>query len=365
MPRKLKKALIHRISLCPRGANKMPTFYKSEEGVDTIQMLTKADMDEGLLTAVAYAPNIVDAHGDVASAEVIKQMAYDFPLGDQGINIRHGSDTLEKEKARVVESFIIQKGDSRFTDMKDYDGNPVNVTGGWAVVIKIDDEELQKQYRDGEWNGVSIEGQGFFEKSDDSQGVEKLLSFFKSLLGQDTNTQEGDLDMKADEVQKMIDTSAEKTMTGVKDLLKEAGLIKETTKDGDKKTPEAPIFKGDMSNEDDRKAHRKALAIWKAETEIEDPVERFDAIEKIEKEFADSNDDELDRAAGIEKEDTDEVKDLKRRLHKAQKRSNQGTEDVKKSDDDYDFAGTGLTKEDADHFADARDFVKDWEGDDK
>lgn len=371
----IKKAKIKRISLCPRGANQMPVLYKSEDNSVSFDPLIKADIDQGLLTSIVYVPNRPDSQGDWASAETIEKMAHDFLTDHEGINIRHGNTVLTKEQAKVVESFIVQKGDPRFTDIKDYSGQPVDVTGAWAAVIKIDDDELRQAYREGKWNGVSMEGPALLDaakQEDEASLIGKFANMLKSLLGQDSNSQEGELDMKPEDVQKMIDDSATKTMDGVKGLLKEAGLIKDKDKSeqndisttvAKSDTIEAPVFKGDMSNEDDRKAHRKALAIYKAKTTIKDPVEQFDAIEKIEKEFAE-NTDELDKAAGVEKEDTAEVKDLKRKLHKAQRSSNQSTTDntVAKSDED-DSGMTFLSKDQRDLVSDAQKAAKAFNGD--
>ena len=54
----------------------------------------------------------------------------------------------------------------------------------------------------------------------------------------------------------------------------------------------------------------------------DDPVAQFDALEKIEADFAEGNKD-TDAEAGIEKEDSSEVKTLKRTPLKAPKPSNQ------------------------------------------
>ena len=168
---RIVKANITHLSLCPRGANRMPVIWKSGDilELDTIVKASEKFDEDGLLTAVVYAPEVEDAQGEIASAEVIKDMAYGAHRNGLKVDIRHDQKELKKEDAHIVESFLIQKGDPRFTMFKTYEGEVVDVTGGWATVIKIDNAELRKQYRSGEWNGVSMGGTAkrILEKSED------------------------------------------------------------------------------------------------------------------------------------------------------------------------------------------------------
>lgn len=354
----IKKARIRRISLCPRGANQMPVIYKSEDNTVRFDPIIKADMEQGLLTALVYVPNRPDSQGDWAKSDVIKEMAHSSFLEMEGINVRHKDSVLKPEQAQVVESFIVQKQDPRFSDVKDYSGNPVNAEGSWAVVIKIEDESLRQAYRDGEWNGVSMEGEAFLDTQKEESLLQQFTSLFKGLLGQDNKTsQEGETEMDPKEIAKLVkETTVE--------VLKENGLLKDTKKEDDKKEKKpAPVFKGEMSDPACVKAHQKALAIWKAETELEDPVELFNQLQKIETEYAEDTE-ELDEAAGVKKEDSPEVVKLKRELHKAQKASNQSgkkTTTAKEDEGEWDDS-MGISKEQADLAADAKNSVKDFYG---
>lgn len=163
---KIKRASISFISLCPRGKNCMPVLYKSQmpdenEHLVKAQFLTKIGEDfaeQGELLAVVWAPDVPDTDGDFAEADVVKAMAHDYMRNGGQIDVRHDGAALAKERAFVAESFIVSKGDERFSDFTDYDGEPVDVTGSWAVVLKILDPELRKEYREGGWNGVSMFG---------------------------------------------------------------------------------------------------------------------------------------------------------------------------------------------------------------
>lgn len=152
----------------------MPVLYK-EDGTIELQTLVKQG-DEGELLAVVYAPENEDSQGDIASAEVIKDAAYAAMQAGVEIDIRHDLKAVGRDKAYVAESFLIQKGDVRFADFKDYGGNPVNLEGAWATVIKLEDEELRKQYRDGAFQGVSMFGKAELEVLEKQDPIESFLS---------------------------------------------------------------------------------------------------------------------------------------------------------------------------------------------
>jgi hypothetical protein len=221
----MKKARAQFISLVPRGANTLPTFYKSEDGFE-IRTLLKASDDAGEITAVVYAPEVTDSQGDVASADVIKDMAYAFQKEGGQLDMRHDGKIIDKTRAYVAETFIVQKGDERFSSMKDYAGKPVDVTGAWAVVVKVEDPELRALYREGGWQGVSIGGFGEFEAPEGtSMTKEELAGAFEAL--------------------------GKQLLEGLKQaapapVTKEAPAV-------------VPVFKGDPSDLKAVRAHRQAL----------------------------------------------------------------------------------------------------------
>lgn len=150
------------LSLCPRGVNWLPVLYK-EAGAENVrfELLTKASEkfdEEGLITALAYVPERRDAEGDIASPEVVREMAHSFAKEGIKLDLRHNEAAVTKDRAFVAETFVVQKGDPRFANWKDYDGKAVDPTGAWGVVIKVEDPVLRKAYREGAWNGVSLGG---------------------------------------------------------------------------------------------------------------------------------------------------------------------------------------------------------------
>jgi len=338
--RRIKKARIKHISLVPRGANQLPVIYKSDDDI-RFATIIKDNIEEGELTAIVYAPETRDSQGDIASAEVIKEMAHDFAKNGEGIDIRHDGQTVDKDKAYVAESFIVQKDDERFSDTRDYDGNPVDVTGAWATVIKIDDESLRQEYRDGKWNGVSMGGTAVVE-------AEKT-----------GKSPKGEIEMTKEEMQALLKENNEAVLTTVTTTLIKAGVLPdpEATEDPKAKPDPAPVFKGAMNSEADRKAHKKRLAIWKAEQDhADDAVALFEALEKIEEEFAEA-DPAIDKEAGIEEDDSPKVKELKRELAKERRASNQPVEGDGDNTNN-DLISGGISKEDRDLIKDAQRSVR-------
>jgi len=268
--RQILKAKIGFISLCPAGANTIQTMYKSADGDKNIdlQVLSKDMTEQGELLCCVYAPDMEDSQGDQASAAVIKDFAYDFAKNGGEIDIRHNEKPLSKEDIFVAETLIIQKGDERFGEMEDYDGDPVDVTGGWGVVLKVENEELRKLYRSGEWGGVSMGGMMLARDTSDESNVEKILkTIFAPLLKlrkQETEVmKDTDLKQVADVVAKAFDERDKATAKKAE----EAKVAKE--KADKEKTDETklglgmtePVLKADPTEEDVAK-HRKNLAIY-------------------------------------------------------------------------------------------------------
>lgn len=387
--RRIRSASITTISLVPRGANQLPVLYKDGDHCE-FDTIIKGNMDKGEIVAVVYAPEVRDSQGDIASSDVIKEMAYDFAKKGLGsIDLRHDGKVLSKDKAFVAESFIIQKGDNRFSGMKDYSGKDVDVADGWAVVVKVNDEDLRTKFRKGEWNGVSMFGSATVEaeKADDEEGglmaLVRLLGRTVGLgKGEDNKTNNGDLDMDAAELNKILDTRDAKLLSGVATLINKSqvtdevrkaadikdtdspevvalkiDLHKEKTKNANGGTPSGgdaakdkdeplvePVFKGDFSDEDEVAAfelEHKKYTILKGVNK-KDPVQVRKAAAEIAKLDAsvEGNEDGEDGD-----EDDDEAPKVKKHEGSRQPRTNQpvsGTKD-----------GTKISKEDKKSLSDA------------
>lgn len=179
--RRLVEVNVAFLSLVPVGANNLQAIYKEDTGAFEVMALAKLG-ENGELLAVVYAPEFRDSQGDIASADVCKQMAYSFAKNGAQIDVRHDGKPVGRERAFVAENFIVQKGDPRFAGMKDRKGTPVDPTGGWAVLLKLEDPELRKPYSAKEWGGVSLGGTArvvLTEKEEWDMDAKELLEILK------------------------------------------------------------------------------------------------------------------------------------------------------------------------------------------
>jgi hypothetical protein len=298
--RQILKAKIGFISLCPAGANTIHTVYKGDGGNKNIELATLSkDMTEkGELTCVVYAPDMVDSQGDTATAEVIKDFAYDFAQKGGNIDIRHNEEPLSKEDIFIAESTIIQKDDSRFADMKDYNGDPVDVTGGWGVILKVENEDLRELYRSGDWGGISMGGMMLAkDTSIEAKALkllEKILSPLSKLKRQETDMPFTEKDLKdvAIVVNKTLDDREEATAKKTKEAAEK--LAKEKKEKGEEKKLglgyTAPVLK-DGANDEDRAKHLKQLMMFDLSKKV-DPESATDtfAFEEKCREIAKSTD---------------------------------------------------------------------------
>jgi len=306
--RRIKKVTVQQLSLCKRGKNRLPVLYKSEDGSAHLQAMVKAldDFDEkGELLIVGYAPELRDVDGDIADADLCREMGHSFMREGAKLDIRHDGNIIERQKAYVAESFTIQKSDERFANWKDYDGTPVDVTGGWGALIKIEDPALRALYKSEGWNGVSFEGPAIVveEQPDWANRLTKAVDFIKGKLGI-TEPGEPD-DMNAQELEAALKKSNEGLLEGLKGILVPAQAApKPEPKAGD-----PLVFEGDPLKKEDVAAHQQKVRLAKMDWNDEAKVSAYLA--------------ELEKAQGPGDDDDDDDADDERPLRKADRRSEQ------------------------------------------
>lgn len=288
--REILKAMISHISLCPRGANQIQTMYKADDGHEeniVFDTIVKDMTEQGELLAVVYAPDMVDSQGDTASAAVIKEAAYMFGAEGKGIDIRHNEKVLSPEKAYVAESFIIQKGDPRFADTKNYEDEVVDVTGGWGVVFKIEDEDLRSKYRSGEWGGISMGGMMVATNKEDSIGVQ-LLKAIKGIGKKETKhktnkSETEDMELTKENLETIAKIASDAIVAANKEAEEKAAeKLKKEQEAGDIGIKfDEPILKAGATDED-RLKYRKCLEMFEMAKTVKskDPRARFDFDEK-------------------------------------------------------------------------------------
>jgi len=312
----------------------MRCLYKEADSSIEFNPLIKVDMEKGELTAVVYAPERRDAEGDIASADVIKEMAYSFQKNGGKIDIRHNEKPLTIEQAYVAETFIIQPHDPRFSDFEE------DVAGGWGVLLKIDDPELRQLYREKKWEGISLHAPQALleiEKSNDEEIslFQKLKDFFAP-----KNTQE--IEMTKEELILNNKTLVESIVEGLAKVLKPAEtktLVEET----EEKTEEI-TFEGDRLNKEHVERHLKKLRQHQLikSVNFNDPKEvenYYKTLSKSDDKSKENKSEETpktnDKITALEKQ----LEDAKAELAKEQKKSGQNPtqEELKKTERDQNI----------------------------
>ena len=107
---------------------------------------SKVDPDQQIVTAVVYAPEEVDAQGDIISEEEIQKMMYGFMRHYQAFKEMHEHPT----DAFVLESY---QAPVDFTL-----GAELVKKGSWIMTSQIEDEDLWERIKSGEITAYSIGG---------------------------------------------------------------------------------------------------------------------------------------------------------------------------------------------------------------
>lgn len=298
----------------------MRTLYKSD-GSAEFRALTKAVVgEEGAVLAVVYAPDRPDADGDFAEAPVITEMAHSYLKGGAALDIEHDGVKLTKAQAYVAESFIVGQGDQRFENWLDYDGQPVgDLTGAWATKIKLETPELRKAYADGDFDGVSLFGPAVVEQVDPLTAPERVAA----RLGKSKSL------MDKEQFQAMLAAFAEQNANLIKALAPGgAAPVAPALSDAQKAelakaaafTEPVPAFTGDVNSADDLTAYEGALRAYGLRKAAAEGTLTPEMVAEMRKAVTAVQPTDAD--AGIEAQDSAEVKELKRKLFKAQSGSN-------------------------------------------
>jgi hypothetical protein len=165
--RKLKTIDVNFISLVDKGANRKKLIFKSLPDTTplfekTVQ-IKKYDEDQRIVFCIVYSPDEVDTQGDIATAEVIKEAAYNFMRCARTNNVDKQHDFIPDE-GFVAESWIVKENDSIFPD---------EPAGSWAVGIKVENDETWQSVKNGEITGLSLAGLAVIEDSQNNSPAEK------------------------------------------------------------------------------------------------------------------------------------------------------------------------------------------------
>jgi crotonobetainyl-CoA:carnitine CoA-transferase CaiB-like acyl-CoA transferase len=179
--RRLKKVEANFISLVGKGANNKIIIYKSAndslgEKLQKQIEIKKIDEDQHMVYGIVYSPDEIDLQGDLASADVIKDMAYNFMKNAKTNNVDQQHNFVSDE-GFVAESWLTKKADPVF---------PFEKEGSWAVGIKVEKDDTWQLVKNGEITGLSLAGLAVVEEIAKSDGkiqtgaslTEKLKKYF-------------------------------------------------------------------------------------------------------------------------------------------------------------------------------------------
>ena len=135
------------------------------------------DDEKRIIVGLALVPDkkIYRRQGDkefniIFSKETVKKASHLYLK-----KLKVNNTTLEHEKntdgVSVVESWIIE--DVKNDKANVYELNAVE--GAWAVVMKVDNDEVWNDVKDGKYLGLSIEGI-FSDKKEDLSAIDEVLS---------------------------------------------------------------------------------------------------------------------------------------------------------------------------------------------
>lgn len=112
--------------------------------------LAKAIKDQQIIVGIALQPDVVDAHGDIMSAEVIRKAAHQF-LSSYNKTVKLGVQHKDfKPKFELLESYL-----APITFVL---GEKTVKEGSWIVVVKVLDATIWSKIKKGEITGFSIGG---------------------------------------------------------------------------------------------------------------------------------------------------------------------------------------------------------------
>jgi DNA adenine methylase len=104
--------------------------------------------DERFVLGVVLEPEVVDAQGDIYSAEEIRNAAHRFMEDFQGLGIQH-RDRVNGD-VKILESYLAPE------DL--VVGGTAIKKGTWLFGVRVLSDELWRMVKDGELTGFSIGG---------------------------------------------------------------------------------------------------------------------------------------------------------------------------------------------------------------
>ena len=143
------------------GVYKSAKGGKAPEGLlgSALCKFVEAPEEQGLLYSLILIPDRVDKHNHWVSKGDTVDACHSWGAEGCPMDFNHGEEyggrALTKSEVSAVENLIVQPGDKRFDNIT-IDGEVVDPVGAWATIVKINDEGLKKDAREGKLNELSL-----------------------------------------------------------------------------------------------------------------------------------------------------------------------------------------------------------------
>ena len=118
----------------------------SEQTIQQQVQIAKAQNEElKQATFLVLAPDEVDLHGDIYSADEVRKACHNYNQHCRKANLLH---LLETDAFHIAESYI------SLVDMQV--GETIIKAGSWLSVLQFNDDEIWEEVKNGNYCGVSI-----------------------------------------------------------------------------------------------------------------------------------------------------------------------------------------------------------------
>lgn len=178
---------VHIISIVDKGANRKSVIWKTNDnGTPTLSHtfpILKTDTEKRIVYGIVYSPNEEDAHGDFATEAEIEKACYNFMKKSKTDSVDKQHDLDTAQNLFIGENWIVKNNDALFPEE----------VGAWAVGIKVENDEIWKSVKSGEFTGISMYGYAEkVEKSDDEKIEKGILKYFRKIFLGETEVEDNE-----------------------------------------------------------------------------------------------------------------------------------------------------------------------------
>lgn len=126
-----------------------PVTETAKVALKELERMLTSDEEERLVIGAVLRPEVVDAHGDIYSAEEIRQAAVGYAKNSERLKVMHQGSTIN-DAARVLGSYILKEDVVM--------GDETVEKGSWIAAVQVLKDELWNAVIGGVLNAFSIGG---------------------------------------------------------------------------------------------------------------------------------------------------------------------------------------------------------------